>query len=479
MKFCCIGSQFLKFSFLITLNLCVFFLWACSKNNSDQTSVLNNEQSVDESLGSHLNLDTAKPNVIIIFTDDYGYQDLGILGFDESVQTPNLDQLAREGTLFTNAYVTAPQCVPSRSALLTGINSAKVGVETNLDAPLPLEAVTIAEKIKERGYVTGFSGKWHLNDINGKLDEDLYWPWNQGFDEYLVGYLQTYTASHDLAGNSIGHGQVKDDRFRIEIQTDFALQFIERNVDKPFFLYLPYFGPHVPIDDVTEKYLSRFSSALDPTRRKGLAIIAAIDDGVGQVVKLLEDKGIRNNTLIFFLSDNGAPVKLAGGQVWNGSLNEPLYGEKGMLLDGGVRVPFIVSWKNKLLSGQTSGEMVSSLDIAATLNDYLGLEMASIDGESLMPLLKGEQIKLDREYLYFKWLGQAAIQSREYKYLYLGDGTEKVFDAQQMSEVDNFINEVDSSALRSSLDAWLTTTKRKGLPSSEDYVESNFYRIYP
>lgn len=199
-----------------------------------------------------------RPNIILIYSDDHGWADLGAQGVDKDIRTPNLDAMAREGVRFTRGYVSAPQCVPSRAGVLTGRYQQRFGVEDNNKGPMPLEQVTIAERLKAAGYVTGQVGKWHLdhfvkkgkNTGDGRTGKDFL-PVKQGFDEQFTGALRQYYVTHGLDGKPVAEppALITDDRFRVVVQTEAALSFLERRSAKPeqpFFLYLAWYAPHVP-----------------------------------------------------------------------------------------------------------------------------------------------------------------------------------------------------------------------------------------
>ena len=263
-----------------------------------------------------------KPNVIIVLTDDQGWADLGCQGVRDDISTPNIDDLAKRGVRCLSGYVTSPQCSPSRAGLITGQHQQRIGIDTIPDMPLPTEALTIAERLKGLGYRTGFVGKWHLEpnvvskswlqqnlpEMAGlprrkvKIPSQLiepFTPGNQGFDEYYWGNLNRYRANFDLKTGQLLNEMksVKDSRFRIDVQTEAALSFVRRNADKPFYLQLNYFGPHTPLE-ATDEYLSRFEEDMPLRRRYALAMLAAIDDGIGKLVAELQANGQLNNTLI-------------------------------------------------------------------------------------------------------------------------------------------------------------------------------------
>ncbi|HID23095.1 MAG TPA: sulfatase, partial [Planctomycetaceae bacterium] len=275
-----------------------------------------------------------KPNVLVIFTDDQGYADLSCQGIRRDVRTPHIDALAAGGVRMTCGYVTAPQCVPSRAGLLTGRYQNRFGVEHNKS---PLDGfnaeLTIAERLKKAGYVTGMTGKWHLGPAREIVQH--------GFDfVYFKHSNGPAWANFDLDGHDRKPGPMNDGLYHIDANTAAACAFIRRHHDQPFFFYCAYRAPHVPLDP-PQKYLKRFPGRMPERRRKALAMISAVDEGVGQILLTLRRYGLEQRTLVFFISDNGAPLKIhkldapGGGPGWDGSLNDLLNGEKGMLTEGG------------------------------------------------------------------------------------------------------------------------------------------------
>jgi arylsulfatase A-like enzyme len=272
------------------------------------------------------------PNIIVILTDDHGYADFSAYeGASPDLKTPNLDKLFRAGAVVINGYSTAPQCTPSRAAIVTSRYQTRFGLEDNHYAPMDINETTIAEKLKDAGYVTGFVGKWHLTpsknnklwmennwpeglkQVNPKVPENLklpYLPMSRGYSEYYDGAKSPYLRNFDLQGKSIKHEREVDKKtFRVDKQSDAALAFLKKNHRKPFFLHLNYFAPHVPME-VVKKHFDRFPSEMTERRRWGLASLAAIDDGVGAIMEALRKYKIEENTIIFYFADNGAPLKI-------------------------------------------------------------------------------------------------------------------------------------------------------------------------
>ncbi|MCI0422498.1 MAG: sulfatase-like hydrolase/transferase [Acidobacteria bacterium] len=454
-----------------------------------------------------------KPGIIIIFADDYGYADLGSQGVLSDLKTPRMDRLAAEGVRFTDGYVTAPQCSPSRAGLLTGRYQQRFGLDENSDVPLPLEEKTIAARLQAAGYVTGMVGKWHLEPhmgarkwasthlekvetrpdgyVNIPFEAQLpYYPQHRGFNEFFKGELRRFWASYRLDGSDLNPkgNWIEDSQYHLDVHSDAAVAFIERNKENPFFLYLAYIAPHMPLI-ATEKYLKRFPGDMPERRRYALAMISAMDDGVGRILDVLKKYGLEEDTLVFFLSDNGAPLKLTkvdnpigtdlGG--WNGSVNDPLVGEKGMLSEGGIRIPFIARWKGVLPAGLIYSEPVISMDIAATAVELAGLpKPEELDGVNLIPYLTKERAGSPHEALYWRFLSQTAIRKGKWKYLQAGGKARYLFDLTNAKhEKLNRIEQHPDIALelQKDLAKWAATLKRPGIPGGhlEHSQEKGWY----
>jgi arylsulfatase A-like enzyme len=351
-------------------------------------------------------------------------------------------------------------------------------MDDNKTGPLPLEEITIAERLKTAGYVTGQVGKWHLEPLDrspapgdqrrATKDPSAFYPHAQGFDEYFCGTKLQYLASHDLQGHPLPNAPapMKDPRFRVDVQTEAALSFIERHAREPFFLYLAWFAPHVPLE-APEKYLARFPGPMAEQRRLALAMVSAMDDGVGRIRDTLRAKGIDRNTLVFFLSDNGAPLKQGN---WDGSLNLPLLGEKGMLTDGGSRIPFLAAWPGVLPAGKVYQPPVISLDVAATAIAAAGLPPAPIlDGVNLVPFLSTDQANNPHDALFWRWRGQAAIRTSQWKLVLLGTERRYLFDLNSPeAETKNRIADFPNVAgeLEQKLKSWCNQLTPPGLPQT-------------
>lgn len=376
-----------------------------------------------------------KPNILLIYSDDHGWADLGAQSADKDVRTPNLDRLARDGVRFTRGYVSAPQCVPSRAGVITGRYQQRFGVEDNNHGPLPLAERTIAELLHPVGYLSGWVGKSHL-DLKAEkgtekaarvLPEHL--PHRQGFEEYFRGEVKQFHASHDLQGRPFADAPrvVTDNRFRVVVQTEAALSFLERRArenDRPWFLYLAWYAPHVPLES-PEPWFSQTPETLPLKRRQALAMIAAMDDGLGRIRAKLKAMNVERDTLIFFIGDNGAPL----GEAWDGSLNSPLVGQKGMLAEGGIRTPFIAAWPATWPAGIIYDHPVINLDVAATAIAAAGLPPdPRLDGVDLAPFVTGRQTMAPHERLFWRWGSQSAVLEMPFKLVKLGDRPAMLFD---------------------------------------------------
>jgi arylsulfatase A-like enzyme len=367
----------------------------------------------------------ARPNLIVILTDDQGYADVGFNGCKD-IPTPNLDSIAANGVRFSNGYVTYSVCSPSRAGLLTGRYQQRFGHERNPrfepDNPksgLPLSERTLASVLGQVGYQSGIIGKWHLG-----AHPDLH-PLKRGFNEFFghLGGGHRYFPE-DLTIRDAVDAKNEADSYRLQIlrdqtpvQTtqyltdefsDEAVRFVERHKDTPFFLYLAYNAPHAPLQ-APEKYLSRFPDIKSPTRRTYAAMVSAVDDGVGRLLAKLRELGIGDNTLVFYLSDNGGPPEA------NAANNDPLRGAKGSPWEGGWRVPFAAQWPGHLPRGQVYEAPVLSLDIFATA---VALAQAPVDptrpldGANLMPFLTGKQSGVPHETIYLRMHDRRAFAVR-------------------------------------------------------------------
>jgi len=453
-----------------------------------------------------------RPNIIVIYTDDQGYADIGAYNQVDDIKTPNIDLLAKNGVRMTSGYVTAPQCIPSRAGLLTGRYQQRFGLDHNGLIPLPLDEVLISQRMQSAGYVTGMAGKWHLDpnhqstewivdnmpELKGKKvhePSDIpfqkkipYMSSNRGFEKTFQGYINDYWATYTLDGKDIEAQWIKQEGYRLDIQTEATVEFIEKNSKKPFFFYLSYFAPHVPLE-ATKKYLDRFPGDMPERRRHCLAMMSAIDDGVGKIKETLQRNGIEDNTIIFFISDNGAPLKITKedipitfqGGAWDGSLNTPWLGEKGMLSEGGIRVPFIMNWPAGLPKGKVYDKPVISLDMAATCAAVAGLPPTEeLDGVNLIPYLNGSQAEDPHEALFWRFWGQLAVRIGDFKFLKTGE-VEYLFNvSSQDHEKSNLIEVYPQKAeiMKKRLLTWVGELKNPSTLFGEIGSEKSWYDHY-
>ena len=403
---------------------------------------------------------TPPPNIIVLFADDLGYGELSCQGNPE-IPTPHIDSIANNGIRFTDGYVAGPNCSPSRAGLLTGRIPTRFGYEFNPTGPLneepgfglPPEETTIAESLHDAGYTTGLIGKWHQGGTA------KYHPFRHGFDEffgftheghyfvpspwdgvetllrrktlpggrtekgYWIGEKKLHF--HNLLGNEpdydannpiIRGGQpVVETEYLTDALTREAVDFIDRHDDKPFFLYLAYNAVHSPLQGA-DAYMQKFAHIDDLHRRIFAAMLANMDDSVGAVMEQLRKSGLEENTIVFFLSDNGGPTKELT------SSNLPLRGSKGQMYEGAIRVPFMVQWKGKIPAGGVYEKPVSSFDIFATAaaNSAGVTAPKQVEGVDLIPYLTGENEGTPHETLFWRQGGRTALRHGDWKLLRMG-----------------------------------------------------------
>jgi arylsulfatase A-like enzyme len=356
------------------------------------------------------------PNVLLIVADDLGYGELGAQG-NSQIPTPHIDSIAQGGIRFTSGYVSGPYCSPTRAGLLTGRYQQRFGHELNPGPEstsvgrfgLPVEETTLAARLKQAGYATGMFGKWHL----GYRPEFL--PINRGFDEYF-GFLGGAHSYLDASGDP--HNPIVRDA-KVVTDVDYtttafgreAAAFIERHKAEPWFVYLPFNAVHAPLQAPTE-YLTRFAGIEDEKRRTYAAMTAALDDAVGVVLSKLKERQLEENTLIFFVSDNGGPTPQTT------SSNKPLRGFKATTWEGGIRVPFFVQWKGRLPAGVVYAQPVIQLDILPTVLAAAAIEAQpdwKLDGVNLLPYLEGTLSSPPHEALFWRFGNQLAVRKGDWK----------------------------------------------------------------
>jgi arylsulfatase A-like enzyme len=400
-----------------------------------------------------------KPNIVLLVADDLGYGELGCQGNPE-IPTPNIDSLAEHGVRFTQGYVTAAFCSASRAGLMTGRYQTRFGYEFNPigarneepGAGLPPNETTIADVLVDAGYITGIFGKWHLGGTA------KYNPIRRGFDEFF-GFLHeghyfvpqpydksttTWLRRKVLPGGGEGRwtskngktiysthmgntepdydadnpiyrdGQpVVEKEYLTDALTREAVSFIDRHADAPFFLYVPYNAVHSPMQGA-DPYMKKFSHIKDIQRRIFAAMLANLDDSVGSILKKIRQKGLEENTLIFFISDNGGPTRELT------SSNLPLRDGKGSVYEGGIRIPFLAQWKGKLPAGEIYTNPVISLDIfstAAAVAEAKVNKQTIIDGVNLIPYLTGKNKSRPHDELFWRISKRTAIRVGDWKLL--------------------------------------------------------------
>ena len=381
-----------------------------------------------------------KPNVIIILTDDQGYGDLGCMGSID-LKTPHIDAIAGRGARFTSMYAASPVCSPSRAGLLTGRYPGNAGVRAILAghrkaSGLTPKVPTLATALKKEGYVTGICGKWHLG-----LKPECR-PNANGFDEFsgfLAGCLDYYShifyygmsdggfnPTHDLWENEKevwSNGEYLTERI-----TEKSVDFIKRHADEPFFLYVAYNAPHYPMH-VPQKYLDRFPE-LPWDRRIMAAMISAVDDGVGEITKTLEELGLSDDTILYFQSDNGPSRE---SRNWLDGTEDPYYGgtagvfsgHKFSLFEGGIRVPALLSWGDIISPTEVDDPCIAT-DIFPTVLEACNVDFSQydLDGKSILGMLLRHEAA-PHDSLYWEIEEQTAIRRGNYKLVLNGRLEEK------------------------------------------------------
>jgi arylsulfatase A len=354
------------------------------------------------------------PNVIVIFTDDHGYADVGVFGA-KGFLTPNLDRMAKEGCVFRNFHVSQPVCSASRASLLTGCYANRIGIHGALGPSarhgISDSETTLAELLKQKGYATGMAGKWHLGH------HPQFLPTRHGFDEYFgLPYSNDMWPEHPTAKSGTypplplieGEKPVKvgldhkDQEQLTTWYTERAVKFIERNKDRPFFFYLAHNMPHVPLH-VSEKFKGKSQRGLYGD------VIMEIDWSVGEVMGALRKNGIEKNTWIIFASDNG-PWLSYGDHAGSAT---PLREGKVTCWEGGTRVPCIMKWPEKIPAGTTNDSMMMTIDLLPTIAKLVGAKLPKhkIDGLDVWPLIAGKRGAKNPHEAYFTYFEQGALHA--------------------------------------------------------------------
>ena len=382
----------------------------------------------------------AKPNVLLIVADDLGYHDLGFQGSKE-IPTPNLDKLAAQSLVCTNGYVSHPFCSPTRAGIMTGRYQQRFGHENNpawlpqdTVAGLPLTETTYPQLMLKAGYTTGAVGKWHLGA------HPQFHPNKRGFDEYFgaLGGGHMYIpgtsggAEYNIPLNRNGKDEAQT-KYLTEQFGDEASSFVERHATeaKPWMLYLAFNAPHTPLQ-APQKWMDKFSQITDKNRQTYAAMVCAMDEAVGEVLTKLDATKQRENTLIYFVSDNGGP-NLQAKSGSNFTDNSPLRGAKGMVYEGGMRVPFLVSWPAKIKPGKYD-QPVIALDFLPTslaAAESADLTPKNLDGVNLLPFLSGEKTSAPHDTLFWRSGGPGgnnAIRRGSLKLVRLGKAEPELYD---------------------------------------------------
>jgi len=410
---------------------------------------------------------TPSPNIVYILADDLGYGDLGMTG-QQKFATPNIDRLAKEGMFFTQHYSGATVCAPSRSALMTGLHTGHTPIRGNKEIrpegqwPIPAETITIAERLKEKGYATGAFGKWGLGYPGSEGD-----PLKQGFDRFYGyncqrlghNYYPYHLWDNDkktMLPENEGH---KKGQYAPNLIHEQALSFMEKHKDGPFFIYYPSVIPHAELiapKEYMDKYLGKFEpevayNGLDdgPEYRDGgyesqanshaafAAMVNLLDDQVGEIVAKLEQLGIADNTLIIFTSDNGPHLEGGADPDYFDS-NGPYRGYKRDLYEGGIHVPMIATWKGKIAKSTSTDHISAFWDVVPTLMELVdGKLNTDIDGVSFLPTLLGKDDQPEHNHLYWEFHeqgGRQAIRKNEWKLVRYNVNTNGAYELYNLNE---------------------------------------------
>ncbi len=340
-----------------------------------------------------------KPNIAVLFIDDLAYGDVEPFGCPD-IPTPNINRIAENGTCCDNGYVTAPICSPSRASLMTGIYPQRFGMDglTDRGKPLPKGHLTLAESMRRCGYATGMVGRWDMGDkTQGPLD--------CGFEEMA----KRPRPPKDTKGPTYFG---RDGSYWTEIQSPEMAEFVERHKNEPFFLYFAPLAVHSPVTEVPEKYLDRVPEKVTGKRRYLAGSIIAMDDAVGTLLDKLDETGLADDTLIFFIGDNG-------GSPHSKARNLPWRGAKASPFEGGIHVPYIVSWPKVIPKGKRFDGLVSSLDVYPTCTAAANSTLPfRLDGVNLVPHLTGNKKGDPHEFLYWRFL-ETLAWGRYFDFKYL------------------------------------------------------------
>ncbi|WP_075590523.1 sulfatase [Labilibacter marinus] len=389
-----------------------------------------------------------KPNIVLLFSDDAGYADFGFQGSKDMI-TPNLDKLAKSGIRFTEGYVSESTCGPSRAGMLTGKYQHRFGFEENNvpgymspnsaldkdDMGIPLDEKTIADYLKPLGYTSAIFGKWHMGGA------DRFHPMKRGFDEFYgfrggarsyYAYLKEPAEHLNKLEKNFGNFQEHEGYLTDKLAEE-AVDFIERNQDKPFFAFVSFNAVHTPMD-AEEEDMKKFPQ-FEGKRKEVAAMTLAMDRACGKIMDKLKELGLDKNTIVVFANDNGGPTDK------NASVNYPLAGTKSNHLEGGIRVPYLMSWPGQLKKNTTYNYPVSTLDFLPTFVSLAGGDVNDIeetDGVDLMPYIQGKNSERPHQTLYWKKDCRAAVRDGDWKLLRFPDRPAELYNiAKDISEENN------------------------------------------
>lgn len=371
----------------------------------------------------------SKPNFVIILADDLGYGDVGFTG-SKQIKTPNIDALANQGVIFKQGYVSSPVCGPSRAGLMTGRNGVNFGFDNNPNKSLPqfnedylglpVGETTIADRLSDLGYTNGLIGKWHLGD------KAHFRPTKRGFHQvwtYPVGghhyFKSEPNGKHYLSPLESNYKKPDPITYLTDDTGNESVDFIRRNKDKPFFLYASFNAPHAPLQ-APEADIKLYAHIPQKKRRIYSAMIHRLDINVGKIVQELKNQGLYENTVIVFLSDNGGPVAKVDPRV----SNAPFRGSKGTLLEGGIRVPFIMTWPKGIKAGSKYNQPVSALDLTPTFVALAGGKITAkdkMDGVNVMPYVNGAKAGNPHPEMKWRFTISASIRDGDWKLVRLPD----------------------------------------------------------
>lgn len=416
---------------------------------------------ITPSISSFGQKQSTNPNIVFILSDDAGYADFSFMS-NRLIPTPNIDLIASQGIKFTNAYVTAAVCCPSRAGLLTGINQAKFGhvynyiqnVKYNIpqdEFGIPLNQKLVGDYLHPLGYKTGIVGKWHEGFA------EKFQPQNRGFD-YFWGFLWGSSPYLQGTATQVLEGGKAVPAESIPYMTDAignkTIEFIEKNKENPFFVYVSFNAPHTPMQAKPED-LKRFRKQFDTEGRAlNAAMTYSLDENVGRIINKLKELGLFDNTLIVFTNDNGGQTQQSFAD------NYPLRGKKADIYEGGIRVPMVMMWKNHIPEGMVSDEIVTTLDLIPTFLTAANNTSIpkNLDGASLLPATKSNFSKLkNRQHFWYLGNNKGAVRIGDWKLVSIGESAPQLYNLKKdISEQDDlFLKEKEQGKkLLSAYEQW-------------------------